>query len=59
MIRPACALLVFTMLIAVLNNIGGDKTFYDWSHAAELGIAFLAMLLMGPGRFSLSVSVNK
>jgi len=57
--RPACALIIFVMLIAVLNNIGGKNTFYDWDHAAEFGIAFLAMFLMGPGRFSLSVSLNK
>ena len=57
--RPACGLVVFTMIIAFLNNFGGTHTFNDWNHVAELGVAFLAMLLMGPGRFSLSVSLNK
>ena len=57
--RPACGIIVFTMFIAFLNSFGGTNTFGDWNHVAELGIAFLGMLLMGPGRFSLSVSVNK
>jgi len=57
--RPACGLIVFTMLVAFLNGFGGTHTFNDWNHPAELGVAFFAMLLMGPGRFSLSVSLNK
>ena len=57
--RPACGLIVFTMFIAFLNSFGGTHTFDDWNHVAELGVAFLAMLLMGPGRFSLTVSLKK
>ena len=57
--RPACALIVLTMIIAFLANFQDGGAFGDWAEAAELGISFLAMLLMGPGRFSLSVSLNK
>ena len=57
--RPACTLIVLTMIVAFAANFRGDSSFGDWSEAAEVGIAFLAMLLMGPGRFSLSVSLNK
>jgi putative oxidoreductase len=57
--RPACAAIVFTMFIAFFSNFGSASAFGDWAEAAEVGTAFLAMLLMGPGRFSLSVSLNK
>ncbi|HYV91787.1 MAG TPA: DoxX family protein [Chitinophagales bacterium] len=57
--RPACALVVITMLIAFIGNFGGDSSFGDWSEPAELGVAFLAMLIMGPGKYSLSVSLKK
>ena len=57
--RPACALIIITMLLAFIGNFQNNGSFGDWSEAAEVGIAFLAMLLMGPGRFSLSVSLNK
>jgi len=58
--RPACALIVITMTIAFLSNYQRQgAAFGDWAESAELGVAFLAMFLMGPGRFSLSVSLNK
>ncbi len=57
--RPACALILIVMIVAFVGNFKGDSSFGDWSEAAEMGIAFLAMLLLGPGRFSLSVSLNK
>ncbi len=57
--RPACVLIIITMLIAFLSSLGGTSTFNDWNHAAEMGVAFLAMLFMGPGKYSLSVSLKK
>ncbi|MBS1772325.1 MAG: DoxX family protein [Bacteroidetes bacterium] len=52
--RPTAFLLFFTMLIAVLthlSSIEGD-IWSDASHAIELCSVFIAMFIMGPGRFS-------
>jgi putative oxidoreductase len=56
--RPACALIVMTLFVAFyVAFLGGD--FVDWASPAALGIGFLSMFLMGPGRFSLSVTLKK
>lgn len=57
--RPACALLSATMIGALIFKLEDASSFGYWIEYAELGVAFFAMLLMGPGRFSLSVSMNK
>lgn len=51
--RPACMALAFTMLTAMMFHIGKGQGFSDFSHAMEDGIVFLALLLIGPGKFSL------
>ncbi len=57
--RPACALILITMAVAIASQLNSHKGIYGYIEAAEMGVAFLAMLLMGPGRFSLSVSLKK
>jgi putative oxidoreductase len=57
--RPACLLLTATMIGALVFKLQDASTFGYWIEYAELATAFFAMLLMGPGRFSLSVSMNK
>jgi putative oxidoreductase len=57
--RPACVFALITMLVAFAFHLNGGDGFGDWSQAAELSVTLLGMLLMGAGRFSLSVSVNK
>jgi putative oxidoreductase len=51
--RPACMALAFTMLTAMMYHIGKGQGFSDFSHAMEDGIIFLALLLIGPGKYSL------
>lgn len=51
--RPACMALAFTMLNAMMYHIGKGQGFSDFSHAMEDGIIFLALLLIGPGKYSL------
>jgi putative oxidoreductase len=51
--QPACLVLAFTMLTAMMFHIGRGEGFEGFSHAMEDGIIFLAMLLIGPGRYSL------
>lgn len=51
--RPAAAALAFTMFVAMRMHMVAGDGFIGWSHAMEAGIAFVAILLMGPGRHAL------
>jgi putative oxidoreductase len=51
--RPAALLLAVTMSVATVMRFrvsGGE--FLEWAWPAEMGIVFLAMLFVGPGRWS-------
>lgn len=48
--RPASALLLATMSVALTMHVRTGDPFTKWSHAAELGVVFLALLLTGPGK---------
>lgn len=50
--RPACALMLITMIVAVLYNFRFGHGFA--SHPFELGLLFLSLILIGPGRLTLS-----
>jgi len=50
--RPACLLLAATMTVAASMHLGKGEGLLRASHAIELGIVFLSLLLVGPGRFS-------
>ena len=51
--RPVCLLLAFTMLVATLQHYkAGDNFMAKTSRPLELGIVFLGMAFIGPGRFS-------
>lgn len=51
--RPACLLLATTMAVAVHWHFGRGDSLGTASHALELGIVFLSLALIGPGRFSI------
>ena len=52
--RPAALLLLFTMIIASLVHLSDPKQgFMDASHAIELGIVFLGLVFIGPGKYSI------
>ena len=51
--RPGAILLTFNMAIAVLFHLKHGDNFNVYSHALELGIVFLGLIFMGPGRFSI------
>jgi putative oxidoreductase len=51
--RPALVMLFFTMVVAVWSHVDAGDAFTKWSHAAELGILFFALIFIGPGRYSL------
>ena len=53
--RPACALMLFTMAVAVGAAIRGGEGFDGAAHALELGIVLLALFLTGPGKFTVRI----
>ncbi len=52
--QPACALMFFTMAIAVASIIRGGYGFGSASQPFELGIVLGGLFFTGPGRFALS-----
>lgn len=55
--RPTCLLLVIVMSVAATHEFMIAKTYSgglrEASHAIELGIIFLSMIFIGPGRYSI------
>lgn len=50
--RPVSALLAFTMLIAMLVHLNKGDGISVASHAAELGLVFIALIFTGPGKYA-------
>lgn len=50
--RPACLLLIFTMAIAALVHFSKGDGIGGASHAIELGIVFIGLTFIGPGKYS-------
>lgn len=51
--RPACAFIVFTMIIAAVSHFAKGDGLDGAGHAIELAFAFFGLMFVGPGRFSL------
>jgi putative oxidoreductase len=49
--RPACLLLLITMIVAALKHLSSGP-FGEATHAIELGVVFLALFIIGPGKYS-------
>jgi len=47
--RPACALMLATMVVATSRHLSQGDSFAVASHAIEAGILFLSLILIGPG----------
>lgn len=56
--RIACFLLFTTMIVAVLKHYFGGDGFVAISHGAEAAIVFLALLIMGPGKYSIDYKLS-
>ncbi len=52
-LRPACILLTITMLVATVSHLSRGDGVGGASHAIEVGIVFLSLILIGPGKYSL------
>ena len=50
--RPACVLLIWIMAMAMTFHLGRGDGFAVYSHALQLGITFLGLLFVGPGKLS-------
>ncbi len=56
--RPAALSIAFTMAIAVLMHGSNGDGFRVYSHALETGIGFLAIVVLGPGRFAIDPNLK-
>ena len=55
--RLACIPLFITMVVAATGHIARGDGFSGISHPIEAGIVFLAILIMGAGRYSLDAKL--
>jgi putative oxidoreductase len=51
--RPACLLLVIVMITAATHHLSLGQGWIGASHAIEVGVAVLGLLLVGPGKYSI------
>jgi len=57
--RPAAILMLFTMFIAAMMHFSNGDGFKGASHAMELGIVFISVIISGAGKYSLDQLVFK
>ena len=57
-VRPACILLTITMLVATASHLSRGDGLKGAAHAIEVGIVFLSLILIGPGKYSLDEKLN-
>lgn len=50
--RPVAIALAFTMLIAALSHLGRGDGLSGASHAIEMGVVFIGLAFVGPGKYS-------
>ncbi len=50
--RPACLMMLATMVVAANSHFARGEGLMGASHAIELGIVFFGLALIGPGRYS-------
>jgi putative oxidoreductase len=53
MFRPAATMMAFTMAVALSMHLANGDDFGKYSHALEVGVVFLGLIFVGPGRLSL------
>jgi putative oxidoreductase len=58
LVRPAAALMFFTMLIATIMHLKTGGGFGKVSHPGEMAVVFLALLVAGGGRYGLGALIR-
>ena len=51
--RPACALIAFTMFVAVTRHLGSGDGWRGSAHALKMLFVFAGLTGIGPGRYSI------
>lgn len=51
--RPACMLLLATMLVAARHHFAKGDGLMGASHAIESAVVFLSLIFIGPGKYSI------
>ncbi len=57
--RPMSFMIFFTMLIASLRGLSRGNGLRGAAHAIEVGIVFLSLIFIGPGKYSLDEMLKK
>ncbi|MDR3590918.1 MAG: DoxX family protein [Negativicutes bacterium] len=57
LLRPACVFLVINLTVAAALKFGTGAGLAGASQAIELGIVFLSLILIGPGKYSLDAKL--
>lgn len=50
---PTVLFLLIVMMVATIKHLGVGDGFSDYSHSIEVGIVFLSLMFIGPGKYSL------
>jgi putative oxidoreductase len=54
--RPSCLLIIITMMVAAAKHLAEGDGLMGASHAIEVGIAFIGLFIIGPGKYSIDKS---
>lgn len=56
---PTLLLLIITMAVAFLHHVAQGDSFSQIAHPLKAAIAFVALLLTGPGRYSMDQKLKR
>jgi len=58
LVRPFAALLAFTMLVAAVMLIKSGANLQKYSHAVNMCIVFVSLLILDPGKYALGAKIS-
>lgn len=56
---PSVILLSMVMIVATAKHVGAADGFTNYSHSIEMGIVFVGLLFIGPGKYSLDRKLQR
>lgn len=54
--RPTCLFLIFVMAVAAITNFSKAGSLFEAAHPIEVGLTFVGLLFLGPGKYSIDKS---